>query len=126
MRDKYYLLYRQWLNIMDQRLEKMLKESDSEKLCNENVARNLDLFFTYINGYGLIYMKSHQPYGVRCYRLDDNLAKVLGFSDIQRLRDVLPIRKSNRYISVDNLRRAINRYAMRSMGWQPISRNRKK
>lgn len=122
MRDRYFSLYREWLNIMDYRLEKQLRESDAVKICNENVARGLDLYSVCINGFHVVFMKSHNPYGLRCYRLDDNLAKVLGFTNIQRLKEVLPIRKSNRYLSVDSIRRAINRYSMRSMKWKPIPR----
>ena len=120
MINHYYRALRRELNIMDYRLEKILRESPAEKICNWDVARGLDLFLIFANGYALTYMKSHKPFGVRCFMLDDNLAKVLGFGDIQRLKAVLPIRKSRRFISVDNLRRAINRYGERAIGLKPI------
>lgn len=109
---------------MDYRLEKILREAEAEKISNYNVARGLDLYYVYVNGYGLVFMKSHKPFGVRCYRLDDNLAKVLGFGDIERLKAVLPIRKSRKYLSIDNLRRAINRYGERCVGLEPMQRKR--
>lgn len=124
MINRFYRYLRSELNIMDYRLEKILRESPAENICNHNVARGLDLYHVFVNGYGLVFMKSHKPYGVRCYRLDDNLAKVLGFGDIQRLKAVLPIRKSRKYLSIDNLRRAINRYGERSMSLEPMPRKR--
>lgn len=124
MINHFYRYLRSELNIMDYRLEKILRESPAEKICNHNVARGLDLYLVFVNGYGLVFMKSHKPYGARCYRLDDNLAKVLGFGNIQRLKAVLPIRKSRKYLSIDNLRRAINRFGERSMGLEPMPRKR--
>lgn len=106
---------RECTGIMDYRLEALLKHEPAEKISNWDVARGLDLYIVYVNGFCLTFMKSHQPYGTRCYRLDDDLAKCLGFGTLKRMKEVLPIRKSRRFISVDTLRRAVNRYAERSM-----------
>ena len=124
MINHFYRYLRSELNVMDYRLEKILREAEAEKISNYNVARGLDLYYVYANGYCLVFMKSHKPFGVKCYRLDDNLAKVLGFGDIERLKAVLPIRKSRKYLSIDNLRRAINRYGERCMGLEPMPRKR--
>lgn len=111
---------RELVGIMDKDLERQLKTSQATKISNLDVERNLDLYTTLINGFCLVFMKSHCLYGARCYHLDNNLAKVLGFTDIQSLKRIIPIRKSRRYISVDSLRRGINRYAERSMDLIPI------
>lgn len=111
---------RELIGIMDRHLERQLKTSQAQKISNLDVERNLDLYITLINGISLVFMKSHCLYGARCYHLDDNLAKVLGFTDVQSLKRIIPIRKSRRYISVDSLRKGINRYAERSMDLIPI------
>lgn len=111
---------RRIIGIMDKDLEYQLKNSQADKIFNLDVERNLDMYQTFINGFNLTFMKSHCLFGARCYHLNDNFAKVLGFSNIQRLKQVLPIRKSRKYISVDSIRRAINRYAERSMDLEPI------
>lgn len=111
---------REMLGIMDRNLERQLKTSQATKISNLDVERGLDLYTTLINGISLVFMKSHCLYGARCYHLDDELAKVLGFTDIQSLKRIIPIRKSRRFISVDSLRRGINRYAERSMDLIPM------
>lgn len=111
---------RRIIGIMDKDLEYQLKNSQADKIFNLDVERNLDMYQTFINGFYLTFMKSHCLFGARCYYLNDNFANVLGFSNIQRLKQVLPIRKSRKYISVDSIRRAINRYAERSMDLEPI------
>lgn len=111
---------REMLGIMDKNLEHQLKHSEAYKISNLNVERGLDLYHTLINGISLVFMKSHCLYGARCYHLDNNLARVLGFTDIQSLKRIIPIRKSRKYISVDSLRKGINRYGERSMDLIPI------
>lgn len=120
MIDKWWRETRKIIGIMDKDLEYQLKNSQAEKISNLDVERGLDLYHTLINGLSLVFMKSHCLYGARCYHLNDNFAKVLGFTNIQKLKEVLPIRKSRRYVSVDSIRRAINRYAERSMDLDPI------
>lgn len=122
MINHYYRYIRSHLKIMDYRLEKILRENPPTKICDYDVARGIELFLIFANGYALTFMKSHKPFGVRCFLLDDNLAKVLGFGDIQRLKAVLPIRKSRRFVSVDNLRRAITKYGLRAMRLEPLPR----
>lgn len=111
---------REMLGIMDKNLEHQMKTSQAQKICNLDVERNLDLYSTLINGITLIFMKSHCLYGARCYHLDNSLARLLGFTDIESLKRIIPIRKSRKYISVDSLRKGINLYGERCMDLIPI------
>ncbi|MDE6794617.1 MAG: hypothetical protein K2J63_04855, partial [Muribaculaceae bacterium] len=77
-------------------------------------------FQTIIKGSKVYFMQANCLHSARCYYMSDEFAAVLGFSDAQRLRRVLDIRRARRFISVDGLRRRINVYATRSMDLQPL------
>ncbi len=117
---------REWLDIMNPKLEALMRHAEAQKICTWDVTRNLDLYEIVVNGFYLTFMKSHKPYGTRCFLLDEDLAKCLGFGTLENLKEVLPIRKSRRFVSLDNLRRAINKYAWRSADLPPMRAGAKK
>ena len=111
--------------IMDEYLCRQLRyESKATSWFTWDVARHIQAYTTVVNGYSLCFIILNNPYGERAYRLNDNLAKVLGFGDIQRLKAVLPIRKSRRFLTIPSLQRAINRYALRASGLKAYPRER--
>ena len=110
---------------MDEYLCRQLRyESKATSWFTWDVARHIQAYTTVVNGYSLCFIILNNPYGERAYRLNDNLAKVLGFGDIQRLKAVLPIRKSRRFLTIPSLQRAINRYALRASGLKAYPRER--
>lgn len=123
--------FKQWLRerypIMDEYLCRQLRyESEAVAWFTWDVARHIQAYRTHVNGYCLSFIILNNPFGERAYRLNDSLAKVLGFGDIQRLKAVLPIRKSRRFLTIPSLQRAINRYALRASGLQAYPRERHK
>lgn len=122
---KQYL--RECYPIMDEYLCRQLRyESEADPYFLWSVARHIQVYRTWVNGYCLTFMLLNNPRGERAYRLDNNLAKVLGFGDIQRLKAVLPIRKSRRFLTIPSIQRAINRYALRASGLKEYPRERQK
>ena len=113
---------REIIGMMDATLERQLRESTAIPVATADESKGLELAITYVNGWCLTFMRCHNPRGERAYRLDDSLARVLGFDSVMRMRRVLPIQKSRRYLTIQSLRRAINRYGLRSMGLCELAR----
>lgn len=108
--------------MIDLILEQMQHDKPRELLCTDEA-------FTYCNisiaGFYLMYRTTtHRPDGRRCYFLTNELAMCLGFHDLHQMHLCLTtLQYWRRFVSVQRLRVAIDRYHHRQERFRQMAQD---
>lgn len=102
------LFYQDWLGSREYGIE-LLKKSKGWEQCNDEV---YTYYATVINGLRLMYRKATmRPDGRKMYRLNDELAMLLQFDNLETLKTLLPtIQYWRGWVSPERLTTAMKRY----------------